>query len=193
LPDRAAAFRNRLDGLLLAEIRQATGLGSFLGGRIALFPHQLDVAERATASDPVRRTFSRASPPTSTCAWSASSSMPRTSTASRRKSARGSARGTWNSARTRSSSTCPACPGARAGSARSTATKRCARKPRFLRLGRRADARGLRPEDWLGILRKAAGGRIPDWASLVRRLSRHMLAERKGRKLEAVAAFRLMR
>ncbi len=52
--DRAAAFRNRLDGLLLAEIRQATGLGSFLGGRIALFPHQLDVAERATASDPVR-------------------------------------------------------------------------------------------------------------------------------------------
>ncbi|HSB63573.1 MAG TPA: SNF2-related protein, partial [Thermoanaerobaculia bacterium] len=52
--DRAAAFRNRLDGLLLAEIRQAAGLGSFLGGRIALLPHQLDVAERATASDPVR-------------------------------------------------------------------------------------------------------------------------------------------
>jgi ATP-dependent helicase HepA len=52
--DRAASFRNRLDGLLLAEVRQATGLGSFLGGRIALFPHQLDVAERATASDPVR-------------------------------------------------------------------------------------------------------------------------------------------
>src|ERR1019366_2781053 len=29
-------------------------LGSFLGGRIALYPHQLDVAERATASDPAR-------------------------------------------------------------------------------------------------------------------------------------------
>ena len=52
--DRAAAFRNRLDGLRLAEIRQASGLGSFLGGRIAIFPHQLDVAERATATDPVR-------------------------------------------------------------------------------------------------------------------------------------------
>ncbi len=52
--DRAAALRNRLDGLRLSEIRQAAGLGSFLGGRIALFPHQLDVAERATASDPVR-------------------------------------------------------------------------------------------------------------------------------------------
>ena len=60
-------------------------------------------------------------------------------------------------------------------------------------LRRRADARGLRPEDWLGILRKAAGGRIPDWASLVRRLSRRALAERKGGRLEAVAAFRLMR
>jgi hypothetical protein len=52
--DRAASFRNRLDGLLLAEVRQARGLGSFLGGRIAIFPHQLHVAERATASDPVR-------------------------------------------------------------------------------------------------------------------------------------------
>ncbi|MFI5118899.1 MAG: SNF2-related protein [Thermoanaerobaculia bacterium] len=60
-------------------------------------------------------------------------------------------------------------------------------------LRRRAEARGLRPEDWLGILRKAAGGRIPDWAALVRRLSRRALAERKGRRLEAVAAFRLMR
>ncbi|HEX5854017.1 MAG TPA: hypothetical protein VFZ57_00230, partial [Thermoanaerobaculia bacterium] len=57
-------------------------------------------------------------------------------------------------------------------------------------LRRRAEARGLRPKDWLGSLRKAAGGRIPDWASLVRRLSRRMLAEGKGRKLEAVAAFR---
>jgi ATP-dependent helicase HepA len=52
--DRAAAFRNRLDGLRLSEIREAAGLGSFLGGRIALYPHQLDVAERAAASDPVR-------------------------------------------------------------------------------------------------------------------------------------------
>jgi ATP-dependent helicase HepA len=52
--DRAAAFRNRLDGLRLSEIREAAGLGSFLGGRIALYPHQLDVAERATASDPAR-------------------------------------------------------------------------------------------------------------------------------------------
>jgi ATP-dependent helicase HepA len=52
--DRAAAFRNRVDGLLLSEIRQARGLGSFLGGRIGIFPHQLHVAERAAASDPVR-------------------------------------------------------------------------------------------------------------------------------------------
>lgn len=47
-------FRNRLDGLRLARLRQARGLGSFLGGRIVLFPHQLHVAERATARDPVR-------------------------------------------------------------------------------------------------------------------------------------------
>ena len=60
-------------------------------------------------------------------------------------------------------------------------------------LGRGAGVRGIRPENWLKILRKAAGGRTPDWASLVRRLARRMLAERKGRKLEAVAAFRLMR
>jgi ATP-dependent helicase HepA len=60
-------------------------------------------------------------------------------------------------------------------------------------LRRRADARGLRPQDWLGMLKKAAGGRIPDWVSLVRRFSRRALAERKGRRLEAVAAFRLMR
>ncbi len=50
----AFAFRNRLEGLRLQRTRQARGLGSFLGGRIALFPHQLHVAERATASDPVR-------------------------------------------------------------------------------------------------------------------------------------------
>ena len=52
--DRGAAFRNRLDGVLLARTRTARGLGSFLGGRIALVPHQLHVAERATAADPVR-------------------------------------------------------------------------------------------------------------------------------------------
>jgi ATP-dependent helicase HepA len=47
-------FANRLDGLRLQRIRQAGGLGSFLGGRIQLFPHQLYVAERACHSDPVR-------------------------------------------------------------------------------------------------------------------------------------------
>jgi ATP-dependent helicase HepA len=47
-------FTNRLDGLRLQRIRQAGGLGSFLGGRIQLFPHQLYVAERACHSDPVR-------------------------------------------------------------------------------------------------------------------------------------------
>ena len=52
--DRGAAFRNRLDGALLARTRTARGLGSFLGGRLVLFPHQLHVAERATAADPVR-------------------------------------------------------------------------------------------------------------------------------------------
>ncbi len=40
-------FINRLDGLRLERLRQADGLGSFLGGRIRLFPHQLYVAERA--------------------------------------------------------------------------------------------------------------------------------------------------
>ena len=52
--DGVAAFVNRLDGLLLDGIRQARGLGSFLGGRIRIIPHQLHVAERATAADPVR-------------------------------------------------------------------------------------------------------------------------------------------
>lgn len=52
--DRAAAFRNRVDGLFLSRMRQAKGLGSFLGGRIAIHPHQLHVAERATAYEPVR-------------------------------------------------------------------------------------------------------------------------------------------
>jgi ATP-dependent helicase HepA len=37
----------------LRSIRES-GMGSFLGGRIRLFPHQLYVAERATATHPVR-------------------------------------------------------------------------------------------------------------------------------------------
>ena len=43
-----------LDILHLLTLREADGLGTFLGGRVRLFPHQLHVAERATASDPVR-------------------------------------------------------------------------------------------------------------------------------------------
>ena len=52
--DASEDFANRLDGLRLQRIRQAGGLGSFLGGRIQLFPHQLYAAERACHSDPVR-------------------------------------------------------------------------------------------------------------------------------------------
>jgi ATP-dependent helicase HepA len=47
-------FTIRLDILHLLTLREADGLGSFLGGRVRLFPHQLHVAERASASDPVR-------------------------------------------------------------------------------------------------------------------------------------------
>ena len=47
-------FVTRLDLLRLRSLREADGLGSFLGGRVRLFPHQLHVAERASASDPVR-------------------------------------------------------------------------------------------------------------------------------------------
>lgn len=47
-------FVIRLDILHLLALREADGLGSFLGGRVRLFPHQLHVAERASASDPVR-------------------------------------------------------------------------------------------------------------------------------------------
>jgi ATP-dependent helicase HepA len=62
LADRLAAgdldsledFATRLDALHLAAQREARGLGSFLGGRIRLFPHQLHVAERAAAAEPVR-------------------------------------------------------------------------------------------------------------------------------------------
>ena len=50
LPD----FVVRLKILQLLTLREAGGLGSFLGGRVRLFPHQLSVAERASASDPVR-------------------------------------------------------------------------------------------------------------------------------------------
>ena len=52
--DRLEDFRNRLDGLRLAELREAGGLGSFLGGRIELFPHQLHTALRAVEREPVR-------------------------------------------------------------------------------------------------------------------------------------------
>jgi ATP-dependent helicase HepA len=52
--DAAEDFANRMDGLRLERIRQAGGLGSFLGGRIEIFPHQLYAAERACHSDPVR-------------------------------------------------------------------------------------------------------------------------------------------
>ncbi len=47
-------FVTRLDILRLLDLREADGLGAFLGGRVRLFPHQLHVAERASASDPVR-------------------------------------------------------------------------------------------------------------------------------------------
>ena len=52
--DEVEDFVTRLDILHLLALREADGLGSFLGGRIRLFPHQLHVAERASASDPVR-------------------------------------------------------------------------------------------------------------------------------------------
>jgi ATP-dependent helicase HepA len=52
--DSTAEFANRLEALRLLEVREAQGLGSFLGGRIRLYPHQLHVAARATGQDPVR-------------------------------------------------------------------------------------------------------------------------------------------
>jgi ATP-dependent helicase HepA len=52
--DEAEDFLTRLKILQLLAIREADGLGSFLGGRVRLFPHQLYVAERATAAEPVR-------------------------------------------------------------------------------------------------------------------------------------------
>ena len=47
-------FMTRMNVLHLLALREADGLGPFLGGRVRLFPHQLYVAERASASDPVR-------------------------------------------------------------------------------------------------------------------------------------------
>jgi ATP-dependent helicase HepA len=52
--DPIKSFRNRLDSLRLQRIREAGGLGSYLGGRIEIFPHQLHVAELAFRADPVR-------------------------------------------------------------------------------------------------------------------------------------------
>jgi ATP-dependent helicase HepA len=52
--DRLGSFRNRVDGLQLRRMREAGGLGSFLGGRISLFPHQLHTALAAVKSDRVR-------------------------------------------------------------------------------------------------------------------------------------------
>ncbi len=47
-------FKNRVDAMRLERRRRADGLGSFLGGRIQLFPHQLYAAERACSLHPVR-------------------------------------------------------------------------------------------------------------------------------------------
>ncbi|RMH19205.1 MAG: hypothetical protein D6696_11235 [Acidobacteria bacterium] len=52
--DHPEDVANRLDALRLKSLRQADGLGSFLGGRIELFPHQLYAAEQACRTDPVR-------------------------------------------------------------------------------------------------------------------------------------------
>ncbi len=52
--DDVKDFVTRLNVLHLLTLREAGGLGSFLGGRVRLHPHQLYVAERATASEPVR-------------------------------------------------------------------------------------------------------------------------------------------
>lgn len=47
-------FVTRINVLHLLGLREADGLGPFLGGRVRLFPHQLHVAERASATDPIR-------------------------------------------------------------------------------------------------------------------------------------------
>lgn len=52
--DEVDDLLTRLEILHLLATREADGLGSFLGGRVRLFPHQLHVAERATRRLPVR-------------------------------------------------------------------------------------------------------------------------------------------
>ncbi len=52
--DRLGGFRNRVEGMRLGRLREAGGLGSFLGGRIELFPHQLHTALRAVEMKAVR-------------------------------------------------------------------------------------------------------------------------------------------
>jgi len=52
--DSPRAFRNRIEGLKLMRLREAGGLGSFLGGRIELFPHQLYTAMQAVQHERVR-------------------------------------------------------------------------------------------------------------------------------------------
>ena len=52
--DSVRDFAIRLRILQLLDVREAGGLGSFLGGRVRLFPHQLYVAEKASRVDPVR-------------------------------------------------------------------------------------------------------------------------------------------
>ena len=52
--DPIDAFATRLEALHLTSSRESDTLASFLGGRIRIFPHQLDVAEKATRTDPVR-------------------------------------------------------------------------------------------------------------------------------------------
>jgi ATP-dependent helicase HepA len=51
---RMSSFRNRIEGLKLMRLREAGGLGSFLGGRIELFPHQLHTALAAARMTDVR-------------------------------------------------------------------------------------------------------------------------------------------
>ena len=52
--DQVEDFVTRMNILHSLSLREADGLGSFLGGRVRLFPHQLYVAERASTTDPVR-------------------------------------------------------------------------------------------------------------------------------------------
>ena len=52
--DDGGDFETRLASLHLRAAREADAIGSFLGGRVRLFPHQLYVAERATRQSPVR-------------------------------------------------------------------------------------------------------------------------------------------